>query len=386
MADRKIMDNMPRLPPVSILISPPEAKRYDSFGQSQTSSQRSSFISDCVLPPIHASKNQSTPDLDGLPSPPISPWAAGKAKVDPRLGNAHLVDEAINDNIVRDPELFSRVDPHAALGADIPLFPPVQVDPTTDALITKHMAMHMTQFNQSMNKPTRDEYLLALSCVPMVSKGYNQNPGAWLRREREFLDERRPNHVTKRPVTKSLARIAPAPTVALKRQKLTNRIAKPARGPRTPKQTPIAKIQHSFDGDDVASPRQRTIGVNREDTDYNSLPDFAPPTSTLPKSNAKVLKADWKGQPLDLSSDPDRHELHEAEVILASTLRLCCATYLCSKRRIFKARLDYLRINKRFGKTDSQMACNIDVNKASKLWTAYDKVGWFDPQHFRQYI
>jgi len=32
---------------------------------------------------------------------------------------------------------------------------------------------------------------------------------------------------------------------------------------------------------------------------------------------------------------------------------------------------------KDFRKTDAQQACKIDVNKASKLWTAFDKAGWF---------
>jgi hypothetical protein len=99
-----------------------------------------------------------------------------------------------------------------------------------------------------------------------------------------------------------------------------------------------------------------------------------------------VLKVDWKGQVLDLSYDPHRHWLHEAEVKLAASLRLSCATYLCSKRRIFQARLDAMRIGKEFRKTDAQQACKIDVNKASKLWTAYDKVGWFNPSFFRQHL
>jgi hypothetical protein len=129
----------------------------------------------------------------------------------------------------------------------------------------------------------------------------------------------------------------------------------------------------------------RVIGTNRDDVDFDALPDFAPPLSTLP-SNPNVLKVDWKGQVLDLSYDPHRHWLHEAEVKLAASLRLSCATYLCSKRRIFQARLDAMRIGKEFRKTDAQQACKIDVNKASKLWTAYDKVGWFNPSFFRQHL
>jgi len=43
-----------------------------------------------------------------------------------------------------------------------------------------------------------------------------------------------------------------------------------------------------------------------------------------------------------------------------------------------------LRIGKEFRKTDAQQACKIDVNKASKLWTAFDKVGWFKKDFFLQ--
>ncbi len=135
----------------------------------------------------------------------------------------------------------------------------------------------------------------------------------------------------------------------------------------------------------AAAPAKRVIGTSREDVDFNALPDFAPPTSTLPPNNPRALKAEWRGQPLDLTNDPHRHLLHVAELHLASTLRLSCATYLCSKRRIFMARLDALRIGKEFRKTDSQQACKIDVNKASKLWSAYDRVGWFAPEHFAKY-
>ena len=131
----------------------------------------------------------------------------------------------------------------------------------------------------------------------------------------------------------------------------------------------------------------RMPGTKREDVDYNALPDYAPPTSTLPKGNPKILKADWpSSNVLNLANDTDREMLHEAEVSLAGTLRLSCATYLCSKRRIFESRLNALRIGKEFRKTDAQQACKIDVNKASKLWGAYDKVGWFSKDYFTQYL
>jgi hypothetical protein len=125
--------------------------------------------------------------------------------------------------------------------------------------------------------------------------------------------------------------------------------------------------------------------VAREDKDFNALPDYCPPLSTLPnKSNS--LKIDWKGAPIDLRNDPFRHLLHEDEVLLAANLRLDCATYLTSKRRIFIKRIDALRIGKEFRKTDAQQACKIDVNKASKLWQAFEKVGWLNPSYVRKFF
>ena len=66
---------------------------------------------------------------------------------------------------------------------------------------------------------------------------------------------------------------------------------------------------------------------------------------------------------MDLSDDPDRHLLHPAEVQLASVLRLPCAMYLDSKKRIFAERIYRARRGLPFRRTDSQKACRIDVNK-----------------------
>ena len=95
---------------------------------------------------------------------------------------------------------------------------------------------------------------------------------------------------------------------------------------------------------------------------------------------------EWKGQPRDLSHDPHRHLLHETELQLATNLRLSCAQYLTAKRRIFVSRVHCERIHKEFRKTDAQQACKIDVNKASKLWTAFEKVGWLDRSHIEGFL
>jgi hypothetical protein len=247
--------------------------------------------------------------------------------------------------------------------------------------------MESADFAKLRSKPAREDYELAVSFVSTAYKSYNQNPLGWYLQEREF-DERygKRSRIEKKPAANkrpALKHLAPAPS---SRQKVA--LPRVARAPRAPaKRTPKNRVYDSFDQLPAAvSPRPPRPTTNRDDTDYNALPDFSPPIDTLPKGNSKVLKADWKGQVLDLSNDPDRHLLHEAELNLASTLRLTCATYLCSKRRIFQARIEALRIGKEFRKTDAQQACKIDVNKASKLWQAYEKVGWFKPDFFRSYV
>jgi hypothetical protein len=165
-----------------------------------------------------------------------------------------------------------------------------------------------------------------------------------------------------------------------------NRVQKPvkAKEPRVTKQQvprPIRTSPGAGRGtirvSSTPEPRVRTVAPNREDKDFNSIRDYSPPLGSL---GNKSLKVDWKGNPLDLSKDPHAHLLHPEELKLAANLRLDCATYLTSKRRIFESRRNcFMRTPpKPFRKTDAQQACKIDVNKASKLWTAYDSVGWLD--------
>ena len=132
-----------------------------------------------------------------------------------------------------------------------------------------------------------------------------------------------------------------------------------------------------------------------EDVAYDSIPDYAPPTSTLPTGDPHVLQVHWPEKTVvDLSKDPDRHMLHEAEIKLVTSLNLSCAKYLCTKRRIFQARLKALHEGREFRKSDSQKACKINSNKAckinsnkaSKICCAFEKVGWLDKKHFLKYL
>ncbi|KAJ5156522.1 hypothetical protein N7492_009325 [Penicillium capsulatum] len=347
--------------PVSSLMSPPEMKPWESFHTSPPTKQDSA-LGEIKLPPISADRKRTQSEMD-LPSPPVTPYTGTKKR------RSHTSDQIEHDVASsRDPVLFPPQDLNAA-ASDEPLFGPMQPF-AAEALVERHISSHMAQFDGKRNKPTRDEYRLALSCVSIVSAQYNRNPAAWAREERETLERQMVLMNRQRPRDSDvrLKKIAPAP---VKKTGLAPaRVARP-RIKRTPKSTPKQQTLDSFD-----SPH---------DTDFLALPDFSPSPDTL-GSNAKALKADWKGQMLDLSNDPDRHLLSPAELNLASTLRLSCATYLCSKRRIFEARVRALDVGKEFRKTDAQQACKIDVNKASKLWTAYERVGWFKPEYFHQYL
>lgn len=374
---------MNRLPSVSTLMSPPEAKPLETFNSPFSHyavPQDSSCHDNIKLPPISADRKRTQSETD-LPSPPVTPYTGNKKR------KSHTSEQIESDVIgpSTDPVLFPRQDSVVDVVTDEPLFEPM-LPPTAEALIEQHINTHMARFDNKLNKPTRAEYLLALSCVPIVSTQYNRDPIAWAREERETLERQliMMNRCgpKKGALESKLKRIAPAPT---KRAVASHqRVQRTPRVKRTPRSTPKSKALDSFDVSTPNTKAPRVLGTNRDDTDYNSLEDLSPPISTL-GGNMRALKADWKGQMLDLNDDPDRHMLNSAELNLAATLRLSCATYLCSKRRIFEARVRALSVGKEFRKTDAQQACKIDVNKASKLWTAYERVGWFKPEHFRQY-
>ena len=133
-------------------------------------------------------------------------------------------------------------------------------------------------------------------------------------------------------------------------------------------------------------PHHRTNGDKFDDVAYESIPDYSPPLSTLPKGNPHILQVTWRKDVIDLSKDPNRHMLHEAERRVAATLHLSCAKYLCTKRRIFQARFEALLAGREFKKTASSKACKIDINKASKLCTAFERIGWFDEKYLLKYL
>lgn len=143
--------------------------------------------------------------------------------------------------------------------------------------------------------------------------------------------------------------------------------------PGTPRNAPVSRSN-------TASPAPSRV----HDAAITQLIDYSPSVSSLPAG--KSLRAEWKGAPMDLSNDPNLHLLQPAEIHLASVLRLPVDIYLDSKKRLFAEKVHRLRQGLPFRRTDSQKACRIDVNKASRLFSAYERVGWLEDELFVKYL
>lgn len=396
---------------ISNLMSPPD-QVFDSFNHGVQSDKQSTV--------------QDGLDKQPMPmSPPISPYNR-------TIQAASETITSSNVNQVQDPILYPSEGNVASSPAQSPLFAPAELEDHRH-IVDDHIRARSSSPFAGIVPPKREDYELAISFRAQVMKHYTKNPRGWLAQELAFLKadrraqssqrqrQRQQQHSQQRqryhtilPAAKPVASKTPRPR--------TDKVTKPQSAPRPirthPGPSPNAKssaksnanqnqIQGQMQNQNpnhssnpnpgpmrpttarrvsaTPEPSRRIVAPNREDKDFKSLPDYCPPLSSLP-ARSNSLKVDWKGQPIDLSGDPFVSLLHPDEVMLAGNLRLDCATYLTSKRRIFERRLTCLRNGKEFRKTDAQQACKIDVNKASKLWTAFDKVAWLDADWVRQYL
>ncbi|KAG6995687.1 SWIRM domain-containing protein FUN19 [Physcia stellaris] len=426
--------NMTQLPSIRSLMSPPQASalRSPTSTPPSKSNRLASYSPENTLPPFSSrftmdnilpamEKDNIAPELvNKLLSPPVSPWAGKVTKEHNKQGDLALQEgPAINR---RDPVLFPGNGPESHVQQA--LFPSVPFKKAVEDAISKHMADTVHKFSRKVKPPTREEYRFAVTCMPTIGRSYNKNPGAYMKRQREEEEElyRKTKRICAAPGQPKYQAIQPRPIAPRQpRQPRKRAISVEAavtidRPRRTPKPTPkVSPEVEDLEYPDKALPRtpgfkaftkslpkakpvaQATINrsetpevrapvAKRDDKDYGSLPDYSPSLATLDDSPVG-LKTDWtSNNPYNHSNDVDRHLLHPSEVKVAETLRLSCAQYLCSKRRIFEARLNALRVGKHFRKTDAQKACKIDVNKASKLFAAFEKVGWLDDSHFNKYL
>lgn len=367
----------PKYPAYGTYFSPPEVS-LNAFTNSQSP----------VKQPISAASNHkrlpSFPSLLQTLSPPISPHT----KLDKEPGYR---DAAVSGGPVKDPVLFpqgSRKGLSTSHGSASLFDSGLSEHSLTLDPVDQHMRKRR-RTSEDSSQPTRAEYDVFLQSVSKLANSFKQNPEQYISTELDLLDQYVAKGVKRHGSIHRSAPLQKREVSTIKKARTIRRapIEKlpPAKRART---SPREKLQSSFDAEVLFKPERKTSTSapqkdpkehkeHKEDADFSSLPDYSPPMSSL-SDNAKALKTEWRGNPLDLSQDPHKHLLHPAELALAATLRLSCAMFICTKRRIFAARREYFHDGRDFNKTAAQQACKIDVNKASKLWTAFDKVGWFD--------
>lgn len=382
----------PSLTKTGVLASPPELLHSLNRFPSPTPSNTNRCLYTTPMSGVQHSSSidkmsiaaATNPAPHTMLSPPPSPAR--------RLTSPSISVSSPSSTEIADRVLFSHSEP--AISLETPLF---DVSEQFEPLIQNVISSKTKRKSDSRPKPTDEEYNAFVSCAWRLCQS---NPRDWLRREKanmKIIDRAGSNRIQKPTVlagyTTTKRNIAPARSVNNGASSALKPRTAQGRSARTPRPTPKAIVNDSFAYPDGRLPTPQTPSsaavraravATREDADFEAIPDMSPPLETLPGS--KCLKADWKGTVLDLSDDPHAGLLHPAELHLASVLRLSCASYLTSKRRIFQMKVERERMGLKFMKTDSQKACKIDVNKASKLWTAYEKVGWFDRRYIQQYL
>ncbi|KXL50312.1 MAG: hypothetical protein FE78DRAFT_138191 [Acidomyces sp. 'richmondensis'] len=186
-----------------------------------------------------------------------------------------------------------------------------------------------------------------------------------------------------------ITKTRPLPRPVAKPKTVKNTSPPKTEAPARPvRRTPQHRALDGFDSRKTpdAQPKHKRAAPSKQkpDTDYTKwreIEDFSPPISSL-DSAPRPLKAFWNKSPKDISMEPDFDQLDPREAEAASELRLYPQQYLAEKRRLFKAKNEAVLQNKHFNKTSAQMAMGIDVNKASKMWEMFDRVGWLDDHWF----
>ncbi|RDA94980.1 hypothetical protein CP533_0169 [Ophiocordyceps camponoti-saundersi (nom. inval.)] len=393
----------PRKVEINSLMSPPDAF-LDSFAPFAAKNMPANITPPSAQQPLRGTPPQQQP----LMSPPVSPYSKPTVANTSPAAPRPQTSPPPSAHQVKDPVLYPAEDASPTNLSQPPLFAPAESD--HQRIIDQHIGARLQTIFADVSPPRREDYELALTFRSQVMKLYNADRRSWLRQERAFLEadrraRARGHHVIMpakpvaviKPSRPQRDRAVRAHPVNPRQMRNHSQQHQQGQGQRQhphqlhvaaaapPATTVPAKTPAAVRVSATPEPSRRIVAPNREDKDFDALPNFCPPTSSLP-NRPNSLKVDWKGQPIDLSNDRNAHLLHPDELMLAGNLRLDCATYLTSKRRIFERRLQCLRTGKEFRKTDAQQACKIDVNKASKLWTAFEKVGWLDAEWVRKYL
>jgi len=147
-----------------------------------------------------------------------------------------------------------------------------------------------------------------------------------------------------------------------------------------------------------------------KDPEWRNYYDFAPKEQYMNLTRAYAAINETKNfaehkSRFDLTDDPDKAYLNEAELAMCGRLALDCHRFLTSKRQIFEGYVKHLRLKfdieerirvgledrgftrlPSWNKTAAQSLMGIDVTKGSHIWSFYNEVGFFDEKLFQHQI
>ena len=365
------------------LITPPE-KFADSFSQEEKP-QEASKEWEPKLAPLHERTPPTSPNDRTLPS---IASATGYAVVDAPLFPDPRTDRARSETPLfdndRSPSIpRSQSAPGGGEAVKSPLLSNIRT-----TLEPPVQANYSGLFGVKNERDALEYYYSRIGELRVIQKARLPSPKKSRSPQRDAFDNRQLQRLRHGGITKS--KPAPRP---VSRPKASVTTPLPERSLPSKRRTPKARTNSDFLHDAFPPSGQSTKHkrappskkVEHDNVNWSELPDYAPPTTTL-DSSGKTLRATWNGNPIDLSNDIDRAHLHPQEVVVAAALRLSCAQYLSNKRKIFQGRLQAIKDGKNFTKTAAQGACSIDVNKASQLWEAFERVGWFKESLFTDYL
>jgi hypothetical protein len=213
---------------------------------------------------------------------------------------------------------------------------------------------------------------------PVVRRAHKRGPSTTVKR--------RPNGVTRSPRVRASVDFSTS-------TRANGPIADSAievRQIKTPRPRPAPKVV-----DPNAPPKvskgQRTDPEFEEALAATASAIFYPPCDNLDRLGPNAMKVEWKSSKKFYSPQEATRfqnlkdvKFHPKELDLAGTINMVhYAQYEESKRLIFQAWYERKAKGLNFTKTHAQQAAHVDVNKASALWTGFDKVNWFSDEAFR---
>jgi hypothetical protein len=365
------------------LITPPE-KFADSFSQEERP-QEAPKEWETKLAPLHERTPPTSPDERTLPS---IASATGYAVIDAPLFPERRTERARSETPLFETDRSSSIPrSQSAPGGGDAIKSPVLSDIRT-TLEPSRPSKFAPLFGVKDERDALDYYHSRINELRVIQKARLPSPKKSRSPARDEFDNQQLRRLNRSAgITKS--RPVPKP---VSKPKASAAASLPERPSPPKRRTPKARTTSDFLNDawPAAQPAKHKRAppskkVEHDNVNWSELPDYAPSITTL-DSSGKTLKATWHGTPVDLSNDIDRANLHPQELNVAATLRLSCAQYLSNKRKIFQGRMQALKDGKNFTKTAAQGACSIDVNKASQLWEAFERVGWFKESLFDKYL